>query len=86
MSAKPSLARDAEVDKRENRTVDQTATPGSHVEDTGITAIGARRTRAGMIKIELGGGCRVCVDRDVDGDALCRALDVLRRRCGANPR
>lgn len=40
----------------------------------------ARRTRSSMIEIELGGGCRVWVDRDVDADALCRVLEVLRRR------
>src|SRR5262249_46062393 len=32
----------------------------------------AQRARAGIIEIELGGGCRVRVDRDVDGEALQR--------------
>jgi transposase len=36
--------------------------------------------RAGIIEIELGGGCRVRVDRDVDVEALQRVLDLLRRR------
>ncbi len=39
----------------------------------------ALRTRAGIIEIELG-GCRVRVDRDVDGEALQRVLELLRRR------
>jgi len=39
----------------------------------------AQRTRAGIIEIELG-GCRVRVDRDVDGEALQRVLGLLRRR------
>ena len=39
----------------------------------------AHRTRAGLIEIELG-GCRVRVDRDVDGEALQRVLELLRRR------
>lgn len=40
----------------------------------------AQRARAGIIEIELGGGCRVRVDRDVDVEALQRVLDLLRRR------
>lgn len=40
----------------------------------------AQRARAGIIEIELGGGCRVRVDRDVDGKALQRVLELLRRR------
>jgi transposase len=39
----------------------------------------ARRARAGIIEIEFG-GCRVCVDRDVDAAALQRVLELLRRR------
>ena len=35
--------------------------------------------RTGIIEIELGGGCRVRVDRDVDGEALQRVLELLRR-------
>ena len=38
------------------------------------------RARAGIIEIELGGGCRVRVDRDVDGEALQRVLELLRRQ------
>lgn len=38
------------------------------------------RARTGIIEIELGGGCRVRVDRDVDGEALQRVLELLRRR------
>lgn len=40
----------------------------------------APRVRAGIIEIELGGGCRVRVDRDVDVEALQQVLELLRRR------
>jgi transposase len=40
----------------------------------------AQRGRAGIIEIELSGGCRVRVDRDVDVEALQRVLELLRRR------
>ena len=40
----------------------------------------AQRTATGIIEIELGGGCRVRVDRDVDLEALQRVLELLRRR------
>ena len=40
----------------------------------------AQRAGAGIIEIELGGGCRVRVDRDVDTEALQRVLELLRRR------
>jgi transposase len=40
----------------------------------------AQRGRAGIIEIELGGDCRVRVDRDVDVEALQRVLELLRRR------
>ncbi len=36
--------------------------------------------RAGIIEIELGGDCRVRVDRDVDPAALQRVLELLKRR------
>ncbi len=39
----------------------------------------AERARVGIIEIELG-GCCVRVDRDVDGEALQRVLELLRRR------
>jgi len=39
-----------------------------------------RRTKAGLIEIELECGHRVRVDRDVDAAALERVLDVLARR------
>jgi transposase len=39
-----------------------------------------RRKKAGLIEIELAGGRRVRVDRDVDAAALERVLDVLARR------
>ena len=39
-----------------------------------------RRKKAGLIEIELKGGCRVRVDRNVDTAALERVLDVLARR------
>jgi transposase len=40
----------------------------------------AQRPRAGIIEIELSGGCRVRVDRDVDAEALQRVLELLRRQ------
>ena len=39
-----------------------------------------RRKKVGLIEIELAGGRRVRVDRDVDAVALERVLDVLARR------
>jgi transposase len=36
-----------------------------------------RRHRTGLIEIELGGGRRLRVDRDVDAQALRRVLDAL---------
>ncbi len=39
-----------------------------------------RRTKAGLIEIELAGGRRVRVDRDVDAAALARVIEVLARR------
>jgi transposase len=39
-----------------------------------------RRRKSGLIEIELGGGRRVRVDRDVDAGALDRVLAVLSRR------
>jgi transposase len=43
-------------------------------------APGRQRKSQGIIEIELGGGHRVRVDCDVDGDALRRVLDALARR------
>ena len=39
-----------------------------------------RRRKKGIIEIELGGGRRVRVDRDVDVEALRRVLDALGQR------
>jgi len=39
-----------------------------------------RRRRTGLIEIELGGGRRLRVDRDVDAAALRRVLDALGER------
>lgn len=39
-----------------------------------------RRRKSGIIEIELGGGRRVRVDRDVDAEALRRVLGALRLR------
>ena len=43
-------------------------------------ATSGRRTRSGVIEIELGSGNRVRVDSDVDADALRRVLSVLGER------
>jgi transposase len=40
----------------------------------------AQRARTGIIEIELGDGCRVRVDREVDVEALQQILELLRRR------
>ena len=40
----------------------------------------AQPARARIIEIELGGDCRVRVDRDVDPAALQRVLELLKRR------
>src|ERR1700730_15566486 len=40
-------------------------------------ATSGRRTRSGIIEIELGSGSRVRVDNEVDADALRRVLSVL---------
>jgi len=39
-----------------------------------------RRRKGGFIEIDLAGGRRIRVDRDVDAAALERVLDVLARR------
>jgi transposase len=39
-----------------------------------------RRRKGGMIEIELGGGRRVRVDREVDAEALRRVLEALGSR------
>ncbi|HLY45478.1 MAG TPA: transposase [Stellaceae bacterium] len=55
--------------------------PGPAVETTAVAEAPRRRRRkAGLIEIELAGGRRVRVDRDVDAAALERVLDVLARR------
>lgn len=41
---------------------------------------GRHRRKSGIIEIDLGGGHRVRVDRDVDAEALRRVLDALRSR------
>jgi transposase len=43
-------------------------------------ATSGRRTKSGMIEIELGSGSRVRVDNNVDADALRRVLSVLDER------
>lgn len=45
-----------------------------------VSSSPAQRVRASIIEIDLGGGCRVRVDRDVDTEALQRVLEILRRR------
>lgn len=41
---------------------------------------GRRRRKSGIIEIELDGGRRIRVDRDVDAEALRRVLDALGSR------
>ncbi len=55
--------------------------PASEAEEpTPIPTPARRHKRQGIIEIELGGGHRIRVDGDVDGDALRRVLDALVRR------
>jgi transposase len=42
-----------------------------------MAAPARRRRKSGIIEIELGGGLRVRVDRDVDTEVLRRVLDLL---------
>lgn len=44
---------------------------------TDAPAPARRRRKSGIIEIELGGGRRVRVDRDVDTEVLRRVLDLL---------
>ena len=65
-------------------TKDVRSLPASVREGEPAAISGAPRRRrrkiAGLIEIELKGGRRVRVDRDVDAAALERVLDVLARR------
>jgi transposase len=54
--------------------------PVADVKPIAVEAPRRRRRKAGLIEIELEGGRRVRVDRDVDAAALERVLDVLARR------
>jgi transposase len=54
-------------------------TPTSPPSDEVAATLRTRR-KPGVIEIDLGGGRRVRVDRDVDAEALRRVLDVLGRR------
>ena len=61
--------------------VEIVASPLKQVEEPASTASAERRRKkGGIIEIELGGGHRVRVDCDVDGEALRRVLDALARR------
>jgi transposase len=55
-------------------------TPGSTCAPQPPSSPPAQRERVGIIEIEIGGGCRVRVDRDVDAEALQRVLELLRWR------
>lgn len=56
------------------------AAPDIEPPPSSPSAGGKRRRRNGIIEIELGGGRRVRVDRDVDAEALRRVLDALGSR------
>jgi transposase len=57
-----------------------TQAPGSRCAPQPPSSPPAQRERVGIIEIELSGGCRVRVDRDVDAEALQRVLELLRWR------
>ena len=54
--------------------------PREAEEPSPIPPPARRHKHQGIIEIELGGGHRIRVDGDVDGDALRRVLDALVRR------
>jgi transposase len=54
-----------------------TASPGTASPDPAGAREGPAPRDAGVILIELAGGCRICVDRDVDAEALRRVIAVL---------
>ena len=57
------------------------AVPALRSEDAGVQAAARRpRRKTGVIEIDLGGGRRLKVDRDVDAAALRRVLDALEGR------
>jgi len=56
------------------------APSGSEAARPSRPATSGRRTRSGVIEIELGSGSRVRVDNNVDADALRRVLSVLGER------
>lgn len=55
-------------------------TPTPPPSDEEVAATLRTRRKPDAIEIDLGGGRRVRVDRDVDAEALRRVLDVLGRR------
>ena len=57
-----------------------TQAPGSTCPPQPPSSPPAQRERVGIIEIELSGGCRIRVDRDVDSEALQRVLELLRWR------
>ena len=72
------LCQRSEPEEQQLVPVQIASAPSPRTEDSRRPAV--RRRKAGMIEIELGGGCRVRVDRDFDREALCRVLDVLASR------
>ena len=56
-----------------------TPAPGSTCTPQPPSSPPEQRASVGIIEIELSGGCRVRVDRDVDAEALQRVLELLRR-------
>jgi transposase len=56
------------------------APSGSEAARHSRAAASGRRTKSGVIEIELGSGSRVRVDNGVEADALRRVLNVLSER------
>ncbi|TXM78373.1 transposase [Methylobacterium sp. WL69] len=57
------------------------AVPALQLDDPGVQAQPRRaRRKTGIMEIDLGGGRRLKVDRDVDAAALRRVLDALEGR------
>lgn len=62
------------------RIVDGAAPPPSEPAPASTLPAGHAAKRLGMMEIDLGGGRRVRVDRDVDSTALRRVIEALARR------
>jgi transposase len=61
-------------------TEGENATVAPAIAPSPVTSPARAAKRAGLIEIDLGGGRRIRVDRDVDADALRRVIEALAPR------